>query len=126
MSDFDFQDHDFWSAIEQTIFTALKSIHLDIVESNPPFVMHIANALDGTFKRFVDAVRKLRNQLVLAIVESNCFQDLFQQVGSEFILLRDENQWLRAQADNAIIKAEYPFPCFNCSFTNLLYSSLQV
>jgi hypothetical protein len=91
---------------------SLQSINADILECKAACTMDIAVGSEFEIRlvelvsRCTDLLCEYRKEAEDSDISADYFHDLFEQADSTIVLLREENNWLRIQADEAIIKSE--------------------
>lgn len=97
---------------ESSIAASLQSVYADILEFKAACTMDIAVGSDLEIRlvelvhRYTDLLRESRKEVDDLNLAANNLHDLYEQADSTIILLQEENNWLRSQADEAIIKSE--------------------
>jgi hypothetical protein len=97
---------------KSSAIASLQSINAEILECKAACTMDIAVGSEFEIRlvelvhRCTDLLCEYRKEAEDSNISANYFHDLFEQADSTIILLREENNWLRVQADEAIIKSE--------------------
>ncbi len=108
----DFSEQTSQEVLRSSALTSLQSFHADILECKAACTMDIAVGSEFEI-RLVDLVHRCADLLCEyhkdaedSKILANYFHDMLEQADTTILLLREENDWLRVQADEAIIKSE--------------------